>query len=572
MTAGGLSLRRSAPARAKAAGWRGLLGLLALCLAVYLPGFFAMPPVDRDESRFAQASRQMVESGDYVVPRVRDVPRLNKPPMIYWLQSLAAQLCTFGDISADAIWMYRVPSLLGAIATVLLTWRMGCSMFDPRAAWLGAALYAICPVVAWEARQARADMVLSAFTIAAIWLLWEVIRRPTWGRVTALWIAIGFGVLVKGPVAPMILGLGLLAWCVIRRSGRDVFRTRPWLGVLIVAAIVGPWAVLLAQQVGWRPYLEIIQRETIGRSLEPAEGHSGFPGFHVLAALILMFPASLWVGGGIWRAVSLGIRGGGGGGFWNRMRAVRVGRPAECFLLCIALPAWIVFEAISTRLPHYTMPLYPAVALLAARAALTDTPRFRDRLRGVGIACGVRAWVVCGLVLAAAAAFLGWLAADQGLVWGWAVLAIAAAAALQFAIEGSAIITQRDYRLLLERAIRVGIVCLVLIGLTLPRVDRVWVVSRLALAAEVVDPRDSRPVAFVMLHEDSSVFLTRGRAAWIDERNLSEYVASNPDALVVLPAAMAEQVGNFRVLAAVRGVNYSKGEWGEWRLGEFTHE
>jgi len=69
------------------------LALLAvLCLALLLPGIDAVPPVDRDESRFAQAARQMLESGDFIDIRFRDEPRHNKPVGIYWLQSAAAAI------------------------------------------------------------------------------------------------------------------------------------------------------------------------------------------------------------------------------------------------------------------------------------------------------------------------------------------------------------------------------------------------------------------------------------------------------------------------------------------------
>src|SRR5262245_34300071 len=111
-----------------AGSWPGGLLLVVLCLAVYLPGFAALSCVDRDEARIAQARRQLAESGDYVVPRVQGRVRLNKPPLIYWLQSTAARALTRGETWRDAIWMYRVPSLLAAIVAALATWRMGLSM------------------------------------------------------------------------------------------------------------------------------------------------------------------------------------------------------------------------------------------------------------------------------------------------------------------------------------------------------------------------------------------------------------------------------------------------------------
>src|SRR2546421_6967882 len=82
--------------------WVGGALLVVLCLAVYLPGLAALPCVDRDEARFAQASRQMIESADYVVPRVQGRVRLNKPPLIYWLQSASARALTRGEPSSDA--------------------------------------------------------------------------------------------------------------------------------------------------------------------------------------------------------------------------------------------------------------------------------------------------------------------------------------------------------------------------------------------------------------------------------------------------------------------------------------
>jgi hypothetical protein len=167
--------------------------LVLLCCTVYLPGFFSIPPVDRDESRFAQASRQMFESvalpegerdaelhsGGLAVPMVGGKPRLNKPPLIYWLQGGSAAVFTGGDPLADAIWMYRVPSLVAGLVIVLATWRLGCSMFDPRVGWVGACLLAVSPVFVWEAHQARADMVMVAWTTLAMGQLWKLWNLAT---------------------------------------------------------------------------------------------------------------------------------------------------------------------------------------------------------------------------------------------------------------------------------------------------------------------------------------------------------------------------------------------------------
>src|SRR5271155_5523194 len=113
------------------AGW--LLGarpyalFVGLCLALYLPGISAIPPLDRDEARFAQASRQMLETGDFLRIRFQDEARNNNPAGIYWLQ--AAAVSAFSTAESTAMWPYRVPSLLGGIAAVWLTFAFGAALF-----------------------------------------------------------------------------------------------------------------------------------------------------------------------------------------------------------------------------------------------------------------------------------------------------------------------------------------------------------------------------------------------------------------------------------------------------------
>src|ERR1043166_2635705 len=98
--------------------------LVALALLACVPGFFQIPPVDRDEARFAQASKQMVASGDYVDIRFQDESRYKKPVGIYWLQAGVVQVAEAlgAKRATTTIAFYRLPSLIGAIGAVLLTY------------------------------------------------------------------------------------------------------------------------------------------------------------------------------------------------------------------------------------------------------------------------------------------------------------------------------------------------------------------------------------------------------------------------------------------------------------------
>ena len=103
---------------------RSLAFLLVCGLLLFLPGFFTIPPIDRDEARFAQATKQMVETGDFVDIRFQEDVRYKKPVGIYWLQGAAVETASaLGLPRAQArIWLYRVPSLVGALGGMLLTY------------------------------------------------------------------------------------------------------------------------------------------------------------------------------------------------------------------------------------------------------------------------------------------------------------------------------------------------------------------------------------------------------------------------------------------------------------------
>lgn len=534
--------------------------LCALCLVVYLAGMRGIPPVDRDESRFAQASRQMLESvtlppqerdpvlhsGGLVVPKVQGRDRLNKPPLIYWAQAASAWAFTGGDARRDAIWMYRVPSVLAALAGVLLTWRLGASMFGARAGLLAGALLAVCPIVAWEAHQARADMVLLAFTTLAMLALWRVRERAAAGGRTApwalaFWAALGLGILTKGPVTPLVAALTAGALCLARREARWVLALRPALGVVVVAAIVGPWVYLVGERVGWETYLRTIVDETLGRSVSAREGHWGPPGYHTVLLPILFWPGSLLTAVGLARATKA----------WRATGAER-GGGADLFCLAWIVPSWIVFELVGTKLPHYTLPLYPAVAILTARAVVEGAAVTWGQRIGAGVwfaiglaFClglpaglwwfGVRdsAWIIAlGVVWLGAVAW--WLAAclraTRGADWGRLhVASIAAAAATGVFLMQAA----------------------------LPGAKRLWLSMRAMEFVRAIDPAGERAMAAVGYHEDSLVFLTRGRVERIDEADAEGWFSANPGGLMILPTRGVLE--SHTVHAQFHGFNYSKG-------------
>ncbi len=155
---------------AAASHWRAVAVLIVISLASFLPGFFQIPPVDRDEARFAQATKQMIETGDYVDIRFQDEARYKKPVGIYWLQAAVVDMAdAIGVPQAQTkIGLYRVPSLIGAIGAVLLTYWAALAFVSRRAALMAGAMVATSILLGVEARLAKTDAMLLLAAVAAM--------------------------------------------------------------------------------------------------------------------------------------------------------------------------------------------------------------------------------------------------------------------------------------------------------------------------------------------------------------------------------------------------------------------
>ncbi len=558
-----------------ARGWLGGATLLLLCLAVYLPGIRALPTVDRDEARFAQASRQMAHArtaADWIVPRVQDRPRLNKPPGIYWLQAAAARALG----ADDAIWVYRLPSLLAAVLAVLATWRAGLILFDPRAAWLAAALLALCPLMIWESRQARADMALLAATTVAFWMLASVLAsppdRPCHGARLVLWIAVALGVLIKGPITPMVVLLSAAALALAGGGRRVLLRLAPVSGLAIVLIAIGTWVVLVAGQVGWDAYADVLRAELLDRSITPREGHAGPPGYHLILLPVLFWPGSMLTAaafGRAFRRARPALRGRSPRGWWHALRAAPSGRLGERLCIAWIIPSWLIFELVRTKLPHYTLPLYPAVALLTARGVLAIAAGSGPPL-GTSIRVGVLLWAVLGIILAAAPSTLPWalgLPAETGVVWlgvgitlvCWILVIAACRSAYCVSMPG---LPHAGRRLIRAHTLALAAAAILGVGLVagvLPRIEGLWVTRQIVRVLRAADPDMVRPVAGVEYHEDSLIFETAGRFRRLDPAEVDGWLEANPAGLLILPEPIADRRRDLQRLAQVVGLNYSKG-------------
>ena len=338
---------------------RAVAVLVLVSLLAFLPGFFQIPPVDRDEAYFAQATKQMIETGDYVDIRYQDDVRYRKPVGIYWLQAAVVKTASaLGLANAlTTIWLYRVPSLFGAVGAVLATYWCALAFVSRRGAMLSALMMAASTMLGVEARLAKTDAVLLFTVVAAMSVLARVYLsprrgdpRPGFGLLAVFWTALAAGILIKGPLILMVVGLAAATLAILDRSARWLLALRPLAGIAWLFLLVLPWFIAIYARVGSQFLVASVGEDMLAKIASAQETHGAPPGLYVLLFFATFFPASILAGLAV-----------------PAVWAVRR-EPVARFLLAWLVPSWIVFELVVTKLPHYVLPLYPAIAILIAGA------------------------------------------------------------------------------------------------------------------------------------------------------------------------------------------------------------
>jgi 4-amino-4-deoxy-L-arabinose transferase-like glycosyltransferase len=394
---------------------RAVLFLALFGLVVFLPGFFTIPPIDRDEARFAQATKQMVETGDFVDIRFQDEVRYKKPVGIYWMQAAAVEIASaLGLPKADLrIWVYRLPSLIGAIGAVLLTYWAALAFVTRRGAIFAALLMASCVLLSAEARLAKTDAMLLLTVVAAMgalarpylsWQRGEDPAHPPWGAPIVFWTAVAGGVLLKGPLILMFAGLTVAALAILDRSIAWWQRMRPVWGLMWTLVLVLPWFVAIYWRAGNAFFSDSIGGDMLSK-LAAQESHGAPPGLY-----LVLFWVTFWPGAPLAAMAAPAV--------WRARR-----EPGAQFLLAWLVPSWIVFELVLTKLPHYVLPLYPAIAILTA-GALERRVLSRSWLRRTAawwfvlpLIASVGA-VIGAIVLTRQPAFLAWPFVAGALIFG----------------------------------------------------------------------------------------------------------------------------------------------------------
>ena len=522
--------------------------LLALVTITVFTGQHLVPPMDRDESRFAQASRQMLHSGDYITIRFQDELRAKKPAGIYWLQSASAALLGDADIAS-----YRFVNLLALIVSIFMLYHIGLRLYEPAIALAASAAFASGFLVLAEAHLAKTDTVLMLVVMIQQWALMRVYldRDKAATKSSAhwiiFWIAMAAGILVKGPVAPAIAILTIGSLILWHRDARWVRPLRIWRGLVLMAFLCLPWAIMVTLATDGL-FLDIAVTGDFLAKMQSGQESHGAPPFTYLALFgLLLWPASMLLPSALFHTKSM------------------LAQDSTRFLLAWLVPFWAIIELIPTKLPHYPLPVVPAAVLLllwSVNQVVTLSP-VRQKL----CLYGQYLFLAFGMVLVAAvmAAAVTYGGQSVRLAVGLTLVALFFAGLALW--QGHRWIQTGDYLHLMMLFIVGMLVHFTVFAGVVPQLDRVHVASGVAdhLASSASQPS---AIAAAGYHEPSLVFLLGRDVLLVDYREAALFLAEAPDGVALVEArqqdAFLDVVRRLGLrLAApeqLSGYNMSKGQ------------
>jgi 4-amino-4-deoxy-L-arabinose transferase-like glycosyltransferase len=327
--------------------------LLALGLVLLLAGNWILPLTDRDEARFGEASREMLQRGDYVVPWFNGNWRLDKPVLIYWCQIASYRLLGSNEFAA------RLPSALFTIGTGLVLVRWGRKIANNEIGFMAGAMFIAGLHVAVIGRVATADMAMVFFVTLAVWSGWELTRpesksRAKWWLI--FYVALALGFLAKGPVAWLPLA-GLILGRALRANSFRLSWLATLAGLVLALGLIGCWGIPALEETRGAFWKIGMGEHVIHRSVGVIDSH-GMKGWGPFVLQLPLYFLTFFISFLPWSTrVPSGLR---------RWWPERLRDDLGWYLLLQALIVFVVFSLVRTKLPHYTMPAFPCLALWLA--------------------------------------------------------------------------------------------------------------------------------------------------------------------------------------------------------------
>jgi 4-amino-4-deoxy-L-arabinose transferase-like glycosyltransferase len=503
---------------------------------------------DRDEPRYARATVEMIESGNYLVPTFNGKAWFDKPILLYWLMSVPVRLFGPSEVACRSF------GVAGTAVTLLLTFFIGKKLFDAKAGLWAEVILATTALMMVVGSSAIVDGVAMPFIVGAMAIFVSRAGSPVkFIEVIACGALMGLGMLAKGPIgllpAPVIV---VMLWFA-RNNRAELIRNLAGVILAVITAIVIflAWAIPADKATNGELLRTFLGHHVFARAFSPMEGHGG----HFLLYLPY-YPAIIIAGFFPWVAFLPGA--------FSAIVGKRIGAAeARNTLLSWVGVTVILMTLAATKLPHYILFAWPAMAVMVGgtiAAAGKDSLNERDRkwLRG-----GIWFLIPVGLGLASGLIASGYvLKTDSlklpGLLCGLVILAM---------LVMSVRLQIRERFVSSAKVILAGIIILLmplLFGL-LPAIEQIKISPALAKAVREKTSKDM-PVAMYKYAEPTLNFYIGRKITHLrNEGEVVEWLGNAGERVLITTRkdfdVIMQKSGNvvFEEIASKEGINYSKG-------------
>ena len=338
--------------------------ILFLATIFFMQGILNLPVLDRDEARFATASKTMLETKDFIDIRMHEETRYKKPVGIYWVQALSNSI--LGDAPYDKIWVYRIPSLLAIIFSFFLIFKFIGSIYSREEGLLSVFFLALSILTISEIHQAKTDGMLFLFTVICNILTIQAIVKDhlKYNFRILYWTSLALGILIKGPIILIFTILPLFFYSIFQR--KNLFNL-VWskLGFFTFLIISIPWFILISIKSNGLFWHESVVNDLFNKVKSGQESHGFIPGYYSLLIFLFFWPASIFV-----PSFFLTMK--------RKFKNYFLYNKVNCYLILSFLLPFAVYELIPTKLPHYIFPSYAALSILISREIISK--RFSNSL------------------------------------------------------------------------------------------------------------------------------------------------------------------------------------------------
>ena len=512
---------------------------------IFFQGIFLIPVLDRDEARFATATKNMIETGDYLDIELEGVKRYKKPIGIYWAQAITTKV--FGSEPYNQIWTYRLPSYLGILLSIFFIFFSTKKLYGNQIAKTSIFLLSCSLLLILEMHQAKSDALLFLCINICNFFVLDAIKtnnqRYSQKRILIFWVFFAIGTLIKGPIIFLFVLLPISIFCLFISSKnlKSFFKNK--YGYLLYFLIVLPWFILITIKSNWLFWQESVGHDLLKKVVSSQESHGFPPGYYFISLYLFFWPGCVYFLAIIKK-------------YFYKIKQLTI-KQETFFLICIIFPPLLIFELIPTKLPHYILPIYPALSILISSY-------LNENIKNTSL-----------LMKKSNLVFFLIFPTIIVLTYSYAVNEFSVLSFYYFIVIGLfLLIISVSVYFYIKKNIKYFIITIVvfqtlnyfcIVHFLNPNLEKFWIAKKISIYSESFDDYEIYHYGF---NEPSLVFMLGHKSKRINPNEIKKIIKENRKSLFFISGdegknifTLSEKEENFSFIDKFKGYNYSQGKY-----------